>query len=103
MHTGIADRKDEIAAICLRNRMSRLEAFVSAERGTDFDPEKSDVDFLFEFQSPLLPGFAGKRYGLQEDLRTALVRKVDLLRIGTIRNSYLKQAIDRSSKIVHEA
>ena len=56
MHTEVGDRKDEIAGICQRYRVSRLEVFGSAARGADFNPETSDVDFLVEFESPTLPG-----------------------------------------------
>jgi tRNA nucleotidyltransferase (CCA-adding enzyme) len=42
----LADHRDEIADLCRRFRVSRLEAFGSAARGTDFDPERSDIDIL---------------------------------------------------------
>ena len=41
MHAEIADRKGRIAGICRRHRVSRLEVFGSAARGTDFDPERA--------------------------------------------------------------
>ena len=34
------------------NGVVRLDAFGSAARGTDFDPERSDADFLVEFGRP---------------------------------------------------
>ena len=56
MHAEFANRKDEIVALGRRYRVSRLRVFGSAVRGTDFDPERSDVDFLVEFEPRLLPG-----------------------------------------------
>ncbi len=56
MHAEFANRKDEIVALGRRYRVSRLRVFGSAARGTDFDPERSDVDFLVEFEPRLLPG-----------------------------------------------
>lgn len=103
MHAEIADRKDEIAGICRRHRVSRLEVFGSAARGTDFDPETSDVDFLVEFEPPTLPGISKRYAGLTRDLRAALGREVELLRIGTIDNEYLQAAIDRSRALVYAA
>ena len=44
----IAEKKDRIAEHCRRLNVKRLEVFGSAARG-DFDPEKSDIDFLVEF------------------------------------------------------
>ncbi len=46
MHPLIAGKKEENAAVCRRHRVERLEVFGSTARGTDFDPDKSDVDFL---------------------------------------------------------
>ena len=44
----IALRRDELRAVCRRFHVRRLDLFGSAARG-DFDPERSDVDFLVEF------------------------------------------------------
>ena len=41
-------RREEVAELCRRFHVRRLEVFGSAARG-DFDPERSDVDFLVEF------------------------------------------------------
>ncbi len=103
MHAEIADRKDEIARICRRYRVSRLEVFGSAARGDDFDPETSDVDFLVDYHPPTLPGIAKRRMGLLRELRSVLGREVDLLRIGTVKNKYLQNAIDRSRELVYES
>ena len=51
MHAEIEGKRDEIAGICRRYRVSRLEVFGSAARGTDFDPETSDADFIVRFSS----------------------------------------------------
>ncbi len=49
MHAVISDNKDKLAELCRRYGVARLEVFGSAGRGTDFDPDSSDVDFLVEF------------------------------------------------------
>ncbi len=102
MHAEIADRKEEIAGICRRYRVSRLEVFGSAARGTDFDPESSDVDFLVEFEPPTLPGLFRRFMGLNRELRAALGRKVDLLTVRSIKNRYLREAINRSREVVYD-
>ena len=102
MHAEIEAKKDEIAEICRRHRVARLEVFGSAAKAADFDPETSDVDFLVEFEPPTLPGLFRRYMALIDDLRTALGREVDLLRAGTIRNRYLREAIDRSREVVYE-
>ncbi|MDE0410314.1 MAG: nucleotidyltransferase domain-containing protein [Alphaproteobacteria bacterium] len=103
MHAEIAGRKDEIARICRRYGVQRLDLFGSAARGTDFDPETSDADFLVEFQPPLLPGIARRVVGLQMDLAEALGRKVDLVRMGTVRRPRMQAYIDLSRETVYAA
>ena len=102
MHQLIAGKKEEIAAICRRHRVERLEVFGSAARGTDFDPDRSDADFLVEYQPPLLPGLLERRLQLQDDLQAILKRKVGLIRKGTIGNPYLKESIDEDREVVFE-
>lgn len=46
-------------AICRRFGVRRLDVFGSASRGTDFDPEHSDVDFLVEFDGTAVTGLHG--------------------------------------------
>ena len=103
LHASIADKKEEIATICRRHRVARLEVFGSAARGTDFDPERSDADFLVEYCPPLLPGLFERRISLQNELRAVLGREIDLIRVGTIRNRYRKATIDRDRETVFEA
>ncbi len=50
MHAAISDKKDELAELCRRYGVARLEVFGSAARGTDFDPQSSDADLLVEFR-----------------------------------------------------
>ena len=49
MYAAIAEQREELAELCRQYDFARLEVFGSAARGTDFDPEKSDADFLVEF------------------------------------------------------
>ncbi len=103
MHDEIADRIDEIAQICLRHRVQRLDLIGSAARGTDFDPETSDADFLVEFEPPLLPGVAERFFSLQSDLAEALGRTVELSQEGAIRNPYVLASIERDRETVFAA
>ncbi len=98
-----AHREHKIAEICRRHRVERLDVFGSAARGTDFDLETSDADFLVAFAPPLLPGLFERRTSLLNDLRAALGRDVDLIRMGTIRNRHRTASINRDREPVHEA
>ena len=103
MHPVIADNRGEIIAICRRYRVSRLEVFGSAARGTDFDPETSDADFLYEFEPPHRGSMLRRYMGLTRDLQALLGREVDLVSIKSIDNEYLQMAIDRSRELVYAA
>ena len=66
MHAAIADKREELAELCRQYDVARLEVFGSAARGTDFDPETSDADFLVEFDpdrpvAPFPPVFRSHR------------------------------------------
>ena len=102
MHAEIADRKEEIITICRHYRVTRLEVFGSAARGTDFDPETSDADFLVEFGSPYRDGRFKQYMGLVQDLSDTLGRKVDLLCIDYIRNKRLQKVINESREVVYD-
>ncbi len=103
MHQVIAQKKQEIARICRRYDVRRLEVFGSAARGTDFDPARSDADFLVEYQPPLLPGLAKRYFGMSRELRVVLGREVDLLTIGSVKKKYLLDAINRDREVVYAA
>lgn len=103
MHPAVRDRRDAIAELCRRYRVRRLEVFGSAARGTDFDPVRSDADFLVEF-SPTADGPSLRLFfGFRDDLSRLLGRPVDLAETAAIRNPYLLADIDRSREVVYAA
>ena len=50
MHPLIAQNRSAIVRVCRQHGVRRLEVFGPAARGIDFDPERSDADFLVEFE-----------------------------------------------------
>ena len=98
----LQENREQIAALCRRYRVRRLEVFGSA--ATDrFDKEASDVDFLVEFHA-LEPGERAEAYfGLLEALQTLLGRSVDLVTVRAIQNPYFLQAIERTRQVVYAA
>ena len=101
MHPAIADKREQLAELCRRYDVVRLEVFGSAARGTDFNPDTSDADFLVEFDpdSDLLP--FDRYFGLIGELRDVLGRPVDLVETRAIRNPYLRVDIDQSRELVY--
>lgn len=102
MHAVIADKKGDLAELCRRYGVVRLEVFGSAARGADFDPRTSDADFLVEFH-PGDPAPFDQYFDFADALRDALARPVDLVEVGAIDNPYLRAAIDRTRELVYAA
>lgn len=101
MQPDITEKRDALAALCRRYGVKRLEVFGSAARGVDFDPDKSDFDFLVEFEprSGLAP--RDQFFALAEALEELLGRRVDLVEPSAVRNPYLRASIDRSRELVY--
>ncbi|MFO7641892.1 MAG: nucleotidyltransferase domain-containing protein [Candidatus Competibacteraceae bacterium] len=88
MHPTITQKALEIAEICRRHGVRRLDLFGSAARGTDFDPDRSDADFLVEFEDDTGAASPLQRYlGLERDLAQLLQRPVDLVERHALENS----------------
>lgn len=103
MRPEIEQHRAAIAELCRRYGVRRLDIFGSAARGEDFDPARSDADFLVEFEpdSDLPP--LDEFFGFQESLSQLLGRPVDLVEAGAVRNPYVLADINRSREAVYAA
>lgn len=95
-------KKDEIATICRRHHVRRLEVFGSAARA-DFDPATSDVDFLVAFDPAHRRDAFDDYFGLKEGLESLLGRAVDLVVDAAIRNPYFRASVDAAREPVYGA
>ncbi len=103
MLADIETRRTELNALCRRFHVRRLDLFGSAARA-DFDPKRSDVDFLVEFDRGHPEALSLATYfGLKESLEALFARPVDLVETGAMRNPYLKASIERSREPVFAA
>jgi len=103
MITDIATHRDELRHLCRRFHVQRLDVFGSAVRG-DFDPARSDLDFLVEFEAGAHGAQSLKAYfDFKQSLEALFGRSVDLVEPGAMRNPYLKASIERSREPVFEA
>jgi uncharacterized protein len=94
--------KDRIADLCRAHGVLRLDVFGSAARGKDFDPRRSDVDVLVQFDPGLPPSF--DRYlSLRDALAELTGRPVDLAMVGAIKNPHLKASIDAHRELLFAA
>jgi predicted nucleotidyltransferase len=92
----------QIAALCRKYGVKRLELFGSAARG-DFNSTKSDVDFFYEFASVETAGIANRFFALQHDLETLLGVKVDLASAPDATNPYFLQVANRHRLTLYAA
>jgi hypothetical protein len=102
MDRRIDEKREQIAALCREYRVRRLAVFGSALRD-DFDPLRSDLDFVVEFE-PLPEGkYADTYFGLIEALEGLFQRHVDLVEAGSIRNPYFQQEIEAKQVSLYAA
>jgi predicted nucleotidyltransferase len=97
----ICSHREELRELCRRFHVRRLDLFGSAAR-CDFDPERSDFDFIVEFDRSASQHPFDAYFGLKEELEALFDRKVDLVELSAVRNPYLKASIDGSRESVFE-
>lgn len=102
MHTLIEERRDKIAGLCRQHHVRRLAAFGSVLR-PDFDAQRSDIDFLVEFE-PLPPSqYANNYFELLDSLSRLLMRSVDLVVWKSIKNPYFLHEVEASQELLYAA
>ena len=101
MNPILENHLDQIGLLCRTNGVNRLFAFGSVVN-EEFNPEKSDLDFLVEVNEPdpLKKG----RYllNLWDSLEMLFKRKVDLLTPESLRNPYLIKSINHNKVLIYE-
>ena len=102
MHPVVESRRDEVAALCRRFGVKRMEVFGSAARD-DFDPARSDIDLLVEFDGPARDRRFATWFDLKEQLEALFARDVDIVDYATVRNPYVRADIDRFRKLLYAA
>jgi predicted nucleotidyltransferase len=92
MHDAVASNMDRLLALCVKHRVRTLHLIGSAADGR-FDPSRSDLDFLVQFQSGPRSGFDDVYFGLLTDLKALFGRPVDLIEDGCISNRFVLASI----------
>lgn len=103
MHPLIENSRPQIAALCRKYGVGRLDVFGSLLRD-DFDVQgRSDVDVVVEFD-PDFPGSPVRRYfDLKREMESLFGRTVDVVEIHALPDSRLKRIIERSKVPVYAA
>ncbi len=117
----IADNLQSIRALCQKHGVSRLFLVGSAVEGEakadvasvgavvsdrrHFDPARSDVDFLVEFDSSSddHTSWGGRVVALKLELESLLRRPVDVIERGCVRNPVVRASMEASKVPLYAA
>ena len=102
MHPIIENRTSEVAELCRRFHVRRLDLFGSAT-GEAFDPSRSDLDFLVEYDAMVPEFLVDSYFGLLEGLEALFQRSVDLVVARAIRNPYFTKSVEETRQPVYVA
>jgi predicted nucleotidyltransferase len=103
MQDKIEQHRKSLAEICRRHGVAKLEVFGSAARGRDFDPDRSDADFLVTFEPDRRDDLAAFD-DLKGSLEALLGRPVDLVERDAVeasRNFIRRRAILKEAQAVY--
>jgi hypothetical protein len=94
--------QSELAQLCRKFHVRRLELFGSA-MGGGFNPDRSDLDFLVEFEPLPEGGYADTFFGFKDALEGLFGLPVDLVVPSAIRNPYFRQSIEKCKALLYAA
>src|SRR5580658_2978268 len=90
--------REKIEAFCRVHGIRKLSLFGSVLRD-DFDPARSDVDVLAEFEPGALKGVGFRYFSYGEELAAILGRKIDFCsRV----NKYIEATVRREAIPIYE-
>jgi uncharacterized protein len=96
----IEDNREAIVALCKTYGVRKLAVFGSAARG-DFDPERSDVDFVLEFED--YGTGVGRRFmRFAVDLEDLLKKRIDIVFEPAIRDRDFLREVQETQEILYD-
>jgi len=98
----VEEKRAELGRLCAQYHVRRLELFGSAadER---FDPQRSDLDFLVEFEDLAWNEYAQHYFGLADALADLFGCPVDLVMLAAVDNPYFLEEIESSRRLLYAA
>src|SRR5687768_7692295 len=98
----VQQHRAQIVALCRAHGVRRLELIGSAARG-DFDPARSDFDFLVEFEDDAVSELSSRYFGVLFALEDLLNRKIDLIRVSPTADQRFMAVARRHLEVVYDA
>ena len=90
-----------LESLCRDYGVRRLELFGSAVEG-GFEPERSDLDFLVEFEPTTPVEHAGRYFAVLAGLEDLFERDVDLVEVRAVRNPYFLNSVSKSRTLLYD-
>ena len=82
--------------------MRRLELFGSAASGQEFDPNRSDFNFLVAFEpTESNDGLSDRYFGLWDELKVMFERDIHLVTTRSMRNPYFIESVNTARQTVY--
>lgn len=100
MVRNVAYNSDDLASICKRFKIARLSLYGSVLRN-DFDPARSDVDVLIEFE-PDADKSLFALVDIQDALTTLFDRQAHICTEGSL-SRYIRQDVMRQAEVQYDA
>ncbi|MRR10918.1 hypothetical protein EG835_00130 [bacterium] len=98
----LEDKLEGIKVACARFGVVRLDAFGSVLRD-DFEPGRSDIDFLVDFGAMSPYDKPDAYFGLLDELRAIFDTEVDLVMVGALKNRYIRDDVNRTKQSLYAA
>jgi uncharacterized protein len=102
MVTLITKKQSDLAALCARFGVQRLEVFGSAATDDQFDPATSDLDFIVEFRPDQELGpWMQNYFALRDALCELFGYRVDLVMSSAMKNPYFIREANRTRRLLY--
>lgn len=96
---GLSEHIGQIKELCDSNKVKALFAFGSVT--TDHFRSDSDIDLVVEIGEEDPIAYSDKYFNLKFHLEKLLNRRIDLLELNAIKNSFLKSQIDKTKVLIY--
>ena len=99
----IERNRDAIRDLGRRFGVARMEVFGSVCT-PEFDPERSDVDFLVTYPPDYDFGpWLARLHDLEAALAELLGRKVDIVTASALQNKWFRREADKTRRVIYDA
>jgi predicted nucleotidyltransferase len=101
MEPVIEVKKEQLAELCRKHHVTRLDVFGSAAVGEA--TVASDIDFVVEFDDSVAERRFDNFFELLDALKLLFKRPVDLVEPGGLRNPYFARHLQQTRKQIYAA